>query len=116
MSTRERIVYEALVLFSKKGYSDVYVAEIASAVGIKAPSLYKHFKSKRDIFDECVKFFYRRMEYAGPPAFVCNDYLMFVFKPLFKLLLGMDNKTVNEMLPLRGKKRGRYFRFKVDKR
>lgn len=44
MSTRERIVYEALVLFSKKGYSDVYVAEIASAVGIKASSLYKHLK------------------------------------------------------------------------
>ena len=64
MSTGERIVYEALVLFSKKGYSDVYVAEIASAVGIKAPSLYKHFKSKQDIFDECVKFFYRRMEDA----------------------------------------------------
>ena len=56
MSTRERIVYEALVLFSKKGYSDVYVAEIASAVGIKAPSLYKHFKSKQDIFDKyCVE-------------------------------------------------------------
>ena len=45
-------------------------------------------------------------EYAGPPAFVCNDYLMFVFKPLFKLLLGMDNKTVNEMLPLRERKEG----------
>lgn len=44
MSTGERIAYEALVLFSKKGYSDVYVAEIASAVGIKAPSLYKHLK------------------------------------------------------------------------
>ena len=60
MSAGERIVYEALVLFSKKGYSDVYVAEIASAVGIKAPSLYKHFKSKRDIFDECVKFFLQK--------------------------------------------------------
>ena len=37
-------------------------------------------------------------EYAGPPAFVCNDYLMFVFKPLFKLLLGMDNKTVKPII------------------
>ena len=46
MSTGERIVYEALVLFSKKGYSDVYVAEIASAVGIKAPSLV--FQSEDD--------------------------------------------------------------------
>ena len=31
------------------------VAEIASAVGIKAPSLYKHYKSKRDIFDSILK-------------------------------------------------------------
>ena len=46
MSTGERIVYEALVLFSKKGYSDVYVAEIASAVGIKVPSLV--FQSEDD--------------------------------------------------------------------
>ena len=45
-------------------------------------------------------------EYTGPPAFVCSDYLMFVFKPLFKLLLVMDNKTVNEMLPLRERKEG----------
>ena len=46
MFTGERIVYEALVLFSKKGYSDVYVAEIASAVGIKVPSLV--FQSEDD--------------------------------------------------------------------
>ncbi|MFQ7301467.1 MAG: TetR/AcrR family transcriptional regulator, partial [Beduini sp.] len=29
----------------------VYVGEIAEAVGIKAPSLYKHYKSKQDIFN-----------------------------------------------------------------
>ena len=28
----------------------MYVGDIAAAVGIKAPSLYKHFKSKQDIF------------------------------------------------------------------
>ncbi|WP_261797230.1 TetR/AcrR family transcriptional regulator [Candidatus Stoquefichus massiliensis] len=28
----------------------VSVAQIADAVGIKVPSLYKHFKSKQDIF------------------------------------------------------------------
>ena len=49
--TKQRILMEALNLFSVYGYEPVTVAEIAKAVGIKAPSLYKHYKSKRDIFD-----------------------------------------------------------------
>ena len=61
MSTKERILNEALRLFSEKGYSDVYVSDIAEAVGIKAPSLYKHFKGKQEIFDSCVDKFYERM-------------------------------------------------------
>lgn len=61
MSTKERILNEALTLFSEKGYSEVYVGEIAEAVGIKTPSLYKHFKGKQEIFDSCVEKFYERM-------------------------------------------------------
>ena len=49
-STKQRILAEALTLFSKKGYESVTVAEIANAVGVKAPALYKHYKSKQDIF------------------------------------------------------------------
>ena len=51
MNTKKRILDEALELFSEKGYANVFVADIAEAVGIKAPSLYKHYKSKRDIFN-----------------------------------------------------------------
>lgn len=51
MNTKKKIIEEALVLFSEKGYSDVYVSDIAKAVGIKAPSLYKHFKNKQEIFE-----------------------------------------------------------------
>lgn len=51
MDTKQRILLEALRLFSKRGYDAVSVEQIASAVGIKAPSLYKHYKSKKDIFD-----------------------------------------------------------------
>ncbi|MBQ8614135.1 MAG: TetR/AcrR family transcriptional regulator [Ruminiclostridium sp.] len=51
MDTKKRILDEALTLFSEKGYANVFVADIAEAVGIKAPSLYKHYKSKRDIFN-----------------------------------------------------------------
>lgn len=50
-STKNKIIEEALSLFSEKGYSAVSVAQIAEAVGIRAPSLYKHYKSKQDIFD-----------------------------------------------------------------
>lgn len=50
MNTKKKIIEKALILFSEKGYSDVYVGDIANAVGIKTPSLYKHFKNKKEIF------------------------------------------------------------------
>lgn len=51
MDTKKKILDVALTLFSEKGYGNVYVGQIAEGVGIKAPSLYKHYKSKRDIFE-----------------------------------------------------------------
>lgn len=54
MDTKQRILDEALTLFSEKGYANVYVADIAEKVGIKAPSLYKHYKSKQAIFDAII--------------------------------------------------------------
>ena len=49
--TRQRILDKALELFAAKGYDAVGVAEIAKAVGVKAPSLYNHFPGKQAIFD-----------------------------------------------------------------
>ena len=46
MKTRERIIEEALNLFSRKGYQGTSVKNIAEAVGIRDSSLYKHFRSK----------------------------------------------------------------------
>ena len=54
MDTKQRILDEALTLFSEKGYANVYVSDIAERVGIKAPSLYKHYKSKQAIFDAII--------------------------------------------------------------
>lgn len=56
MATKQKILSEALTLLAEKGYSAVYVGEIAAAAGIKAPSLYKHFKSKQDIFNAIADF------------------------------------------------------------
>ena len=60
--TEQRILDEALRLFSQSGYDAVSVERKASAVGIKAPSLYKHFKSKQEIFDAIVAETYRRYD------------------------------------------------------
>ena len=54
MTTKERIIDEALTLFSVTGFKGTSVKNIADAVGIKDSSLYKHFKSKREIFDTIV--------------------------------------------------------------
>lgn len=54
MSTKDRIQEEALTLFSENGYDGTGVEQIAEKVGIKAPSLYKHFKGKEDILNAII--------------------------------------------------------------
>ena len=54
-NTKARILEKALELFSAQGYDAVSVGDIAKAVGIKAPSLYNHYPSKRAIFDAIVE-------------------------------------------------------------
>ncbi len=56
--TKERILAEALRLFSLEGYEAVSVSDIAVALGMTKAALYKHYRSKRDIFDSIL----RRME------------------------------------------------------
>ena len=52
--TKQIILDRALELFAEKGYESVSVGDIAAAVGIKAPSLYNHYKSKQAIFEAIV--------------------------------------------------------------
>lgn len=55
MTTKEKILAQALCLFAEKGYGGVSVRDISRAVGIKESSLYNHFKSKQDIFDTIIE-------------------------------------------------------------
>lgn len=57
MTTKEKIINESLTLFSVKGFNAISVRDIAKAVGIKASSLYNHFKNKQDIFDTIVRIY-----------------------------------------------------------
>lgn len=53
-STKSVFLKKALILFSEKGYDGVTVQDIAKAVGVTAPALYKHYKGKRELFDAII--------------------------------------------------------------
>jgi TetR/AcrR family transcriptional repressor of nem operon len=50
MDLRERIVFEALRLFSLKGFLSTSVQDILAAAGASKGGFYNHFKSKEDLF------------------------------------------------------------------
>ncbi len=52
--TKERILLAALRLFARDGYEAVSVSAIAGQLGMTKGALYKHYKSKRDIFDRII--------------------------------------------------------------
>ncbi|WP_319559342.1 TetR/AcrR family transcriptional regulator [Marispirochaeta sp.] len=54
MSTKERIEYEALKLFCRKGYNGVRIDEIISAAESTKGGFYHHFASKQELFTKIV--------------------------------------------------------------
>ena len=54
-TTKEDILIVALRLFAKEGYEAVSVSQIAGELGMTKGALYRHYESKRDIFDHIVK-------------------------------------------------------------
>ena len=50
-NTKEEILLVALHLFAQDGYEAVSVSQIAGELGITKGALYRHYQSKRDIFD-----------------------------------------------------------------
>lgn len=55
MKTKDKILIEALSLFSVSGFSGVSVRDIAKAVGIRESAIYKHYKNKQELFDTIVE-------------------------------------------------------------
>ena len=52
---KEKILIVALHLFARDGYEAVSVSQIAGELDMTKGALYRHYKSKRDIFDSIVK-------------------------------------------------------------
>lgn len=69
--TREKILLTALHLFARDGYEAVSVSDIAGALSMTKGALYRHYASKRAIFDSIVERMYaidaaRSRQYAVP--------------------------------------------------
>lgn len=54
-STKDRYLYEALKLFGERGFASVRTADLAKAVGCVPSALYKHFKSKQELYDAIIE-------------------------------------------------------------
>lgn len=55
--TKKKIFYAAIDCFASKNYKLCTMQELAAAVGIKAPSLYKHYACKEDILNEIMEYY-----------------------------------------------------------
>ena len=75
MERKEEIILAALELASRNGLKSISMAQIAEKVGIKAPSLYNHFKSKDEIVKAMYSFLRERAQqnrasgFADPEEF-----------------------------------------------
>ena len=54
-STRDLILDAAEALFAEKGYQATTIKQVAEQVGVQGPALYKHFASKRALFEEVLE-------------------------------------------------------------
>ena len=58
--TKERILLTALSLFAQRGYQAVSVSDIASELGVTKGALYRHYESKRAVFESILARMERR--------------------------------------------------------
>ena len=85
MSRKEEILYATLELAAENGIKGVSMSQIADKVGIKAPSLYNHFKSKDEIIREMYSFLRDRAQAGG--SSVPMDFSKLADKSLEEILL-----------------------------
>ncbi len=87
MSRKEDIIYATLELAAERGMKGVSMSQIAEKVGIKAPSLYNHFKSKDEIIREMYRFLREQAQAGGNQPSI--DYAkLFEEKSVEEILIG----------------------------
>ena len=85
MNRKEEIVLVTLELAAEKGLANVSMSMIADKIGIKKPSLYKHFASKEEIVEAMYEFLRKQAKEKSNIKPI--DYsVLFVGKTAFEVL------------------------------
>ena len=87
-STKEKILRIAVELFSDNGYDRVSMRDIAKSVGIKASSIYNHFRSKEDILESAYDYYERKKNESEPD--LDNLLALAEKEPPFELLMKLE--------------------------
>lgn len=69
-STKLRLFFSAVYLFSTKGYNSVGIRELTRSVNIRESAFYNHFKNKEELFTEILNQF---IELSNKPIFSNQD-------------------------------------------
>ncbi len=72
VNRKTEILETAAILFKKRGYSAVTMRDLATALGIKAASLYNHIDSKQQILSEIVLYLAREFT-SGIKEIISKD-------------------------------------------
>jgi AcrR family transcriptional regulator len=56
-STKQKIFFSAIFLFSQKGYANVGIRELCRSVNVKESAFYNHYDSKEDLFKKILSYF-----------------------------------------------------------
>ena len=89
--SKQKILEEALRLFSTNGYEATSIRQITDTVGIRKASLYSHFQSKREILDTLIadltKFYEEKLLFGKTDEYTENQIAINITSNLF----GMGN-------------------------
>jgi AcrR family transcriptional regulator len=75
----QRVVDAATRMFSEHGYAGVSMRDLATEVGVQAPSLYSHFPSKADLLLTCLQPLMQRADALlaeAPPVPVSDEQVL----------------------------------------
>ena len=104
-TVKERILKEALYLFSERGFEGASLQSIADAVGIQKPSLIYHFPSKEDlrrhVLESLVAYWKNELPRILTPADNSSDRLVSTMTSLINFFVEDLNRArlvVREML------------------
>lgn len=100
LATKEKIHSAAIKLFAKKGFAATGVQDIAESAGISIGLLYRHYKTKDDLFNDLVSYateglerIVRRFESELSPNKVLREFTLEILNDFKK-----DNEFANFLM------------------